>query len=159
MPKPLVGTWELSDDLKFVNATTAVLPNEEHEGPVFKFPAGQPPSGAVVAVFHGFDVCKLRGENNHRPRVKIELRVKPFHNPAEARQPVAVLRIGNDHESRGYLRFWIDDGLYLYADNGVPFSECAGCGKRFPVAEAETHCQFIPPSYNETMADWADDVR
>lgn len=140
MPKPLMGQWDVAESLlKFLNADTAVLANEEHEGPVFKFPVRVPAPGEFVAIFHGFDVCKNRGEANHRPRVKIELRVKPARDGHNAEGQ--YLRITNSAEESGmYRRFWIDEGWWLYCDDGVAYAPCPNCGKRFPQDVAETHC-------------------
>lgn len=146
MPKPLVGRWAVDPALlNFVKSDTAVLQNETHEGPVFKFPCGKPEAGAVVAVFHGFDVCKARGEKNHRPRAKVELRIKPFRDIAQLKTN-ADLKIGARDEAEPYKSFSLmHDNLFLYAEDGNPHAMCVGCGKRVPVANPKHECAILPP--------------
>lgn len=147
MTKPLIGRWDVDESLlNFVKPDTAVLANETHEGPVFKFPAGVPQAGSVAAVFHGFDVCKMRGDNRHRPRVKIELRVKPSHHESSFR-----LRLGDESEAAPYRRFWIDEGLCLYVDDGNPHATCEQCGKRVAVSGHEC-IPILPPMPEPDMA-------
>ena len=131
MSKPLVGRWEIDPTiLNFLRSDTAVFANETHEGPVFKFPTGVPKPGDSVAVFYGFDVCKARGAAKHRPRVKVELRVKPWAGG----EPTASLRIGTEAEGSPFRRFHLLNGFDLYADDGNPHAMCDTCDKRVPIS-------------------------
>jgi len=72
----LLGRWMVSShELHIKDSRTAFLRAIAHESPEFKFPRGMPERGDAVRVNVTWDTCKQRGQDNHRPLLKLVLRV------------------------------------------------------------------------------------